>query len=1116
MKRLITFLIFSLFSINSIGQNVVINEIITSNSLVIADEDGSYEDWIELYNPTANAINLAGYGLSDLPVNPYLWVFPEYWIQPGAHVLIWCSDKNRTNAGAPLHTNFKISSAGEQITLTDPNGTLVDSYAPIVIPQNYTYGRQTDGSSTFVIFPEPTPGQTNNTSQGFTELLEPPSFSVNGGFFSESFNLVLTHPDPSVTIIYTTDGSDPDINNLSGTTYSYKNQYPSGVGQLPIDNFLTNSFRSLEYVAPVTIEDRTNQPNDISMISSTFDFDPSYYLPDYQLFKGTVVRAKAYKPGALPSKIISQSYFVSPEGNNLFSIPVVSLSVDENKFFDYNNGIYVAGVDYDNWRVANPTETPLYYSDSNFDRSGDESERTGHFSYFVNGSEVLNQQVGIRINGGGSRAFQNKSLRLYARPELGADTFDYPIFPNENFTSYNRLILRNSGNDFFNTYYKDAFTHELVEKTGLDNQAYQPSVVFLNGEYWGMLNLRERLDRHYFERKYGIGEQDIEIIADGYQVEEGTGDHFEAMFSYLENNSLSSAANYEYIKTQMDVDNFRDYFITNIFIQNTDWPGWNTLFWRKNGTFNPGAPYGRDGRWRTAMKDTDAGFSLMLDINDHNTLEFATATGGTEWPNPEWSTLILRRLLENNDFKLNFINRFADMMNTFFLPERVIGLSNQFASVIEPEIEGQIRRWSAPSSLAWWQQSQNVIANFATVRPDIQREHIRNKFGISGNLNITLDVNNAEQGFVKINTIEINSGTPGVPENAYPWNGIYFQNIPITLKAIALPGFVFSHWSGASTSTESEITISPMSDINITAHFVPDATNDIEVPIYFWVFDTNVPNDTPLSTINSTYETAAEGIMEFQSCLTGYPFDSTSPFWRKASMERRNSPTNINYISQANNNIPFATSNMRGIQIKQPFQSGSQENTLVFNLPTSGYRDIKFAFAAINELAADAIIVDYSISSGTANWITDGLSQTSYPLSSDYQLFQIDFSTIESIDNNPNFKVRLRFAGSNMTEDLGNRVTFNNISATGVEIVLSLDDNPKMNFKLFPNPVSNTLNIAHQYDSLSYKLFSIDGKVIQEGKVLQSQIDFNQLQSGIYLLQLTANGNSEVRKLIRQ
>ncbi|PKP14621.1 MAG: spore coat protein CotH, partial [Bacteroidetes bacterium HGW-Bacteroidetes-23] len=369
--------------------------------------------------------------------------------------------------------------------------------------------------------------------------------------------------------------------------------------------------------------------------SSTYDADPSYYIPDFNIFKGTVVRARAYKVGALTSGIVTQTYFVSPEGGSRFEIPVISLSVDENKFFEYNNGIYVAGADFDNWRIENPDTPALFNADANYDRSGETTEQIGHFNYFVNGNEVLNQRVGIRINGGGTRAFQHKSLRLYARSELGASTFNYPIFANENYTSYKRLVLRNSGNDFFNTYYKDAFTHELIEKTGLDNQAYLPSVVFLNGEYWGMLNIRERLDRHYFERKYGIVEADIEILADGYVIDEGSDAHFQAMYSYFQNNSLVDDANLSYINTQMDVDNFRDYFITNIFIQNTDWPGWNTLFWRKKtAAYEPGAPYGNDGRWRTAIKDTDAGFSLMLDINDHNTLEFATALGGPIWPNP--------------------------------------------------------------------------------------------------------------------------------------------------------------------------------------------------------------------------------------------------------------------------------------------------------------------------------------------------------------------------------------------------------------------------------------------------------------------------------------------------
>ncbi|HBI00220.1 MAG TPA: hypothetical protein DDY18_01205, partial [Flavobacterium sp.] len=516
----------------------------------------------------------------------------------------------------------------------------------------------------------------------------------------------------------------------------------------------------------------------------------------------------------------------------------------------------------------------MFNADANYDRSGETTEQIGHFNYFVNGNEVLNQRVGIRINGGGTRAFQHKSLRLYARSELGASTFNYPIFANENYTSYKRLVLRNSGNDFFNTYYKDAFTHELIEKTGLDNQAYQPSVVFLNGEYWGMLNIRERLDRHYFERKYGIVEADIEILADGYVIDEGSDAHFQAMYSYFQNNSLVDDANLSYINTQMDVDNFRDYFITNIFIQNTDWPGWNTLFWRKKtAAFEPDAPYGNDGRWRTAIKDTDAGFSLMLDINDHNTLEFATALGGPIWPNPEWSTLILRRLLENEAFELSFINRFADMMNTFFLPERVVDLSNQFAAVIEPEIAEQYNRWAAPYSFAWWLESQNVVETFAMERPDYQREHIRAKFGISNDINATLNVNDDTNGYVKINTIDITSDTPGVSANPYPWTGIYFHNIPVTLTAIPLEGFAFSHWSGDVDSTDAEITYTPIGNFSVTANFIPAEVPATEEPIYFWMMDGSVTNDTPLTALNSSFEVGTEGVLNYQSCLVGYPFD---------------------------------------------------------------------------------------------------------------------------------------------------------------------------------------------------------------------------------------------------
>lgn len=1114
MKNILLYTTLFFFGNYFFAQNVVINEIITSNSNVLTDDDGSYEDWIEIYNPGNIAINLEGYGLTDLTSNPYQWVFPAYWIEPGEHLLIWCSDKNRTDINLPLHTNFKISSGGEEITLTRPDGQIEDFYPSIIIPQNYSYGRQTDGFNSFVIFPVPTPGETNNNSNGYSEVLSPPTFSVNGGFFTEDFSLSISHPDPNVTIIYSVDGSDPDINNLSGTTYQYKNQYPFEIGQVPFENLLNKSFESSEYTSVLAITNRTNEPNDISTISSTYHEDPSFYIPNFNVFKGTVVRAKAYKAGALPSDIVTQSYFVSPEGPGTFSIPVISLSVNENTFFDYNDGIYVAGVDFDNWRLQNPDSPAEWISNGNYDRSGAATEQIGHFNYFVNGSQVLNQRVGIRINGGGTRSFQHKSLRLYARSELGAGTFNYPVFQNENYSNYKRLVLRNSGNDFFNTYYRDGFTHELIEKTGLDNQAYQPSVVFLNGEYWGMLNIRERLDRHYFERKYGIVEADIEILADGYQIDEGSDAHFQAMYSYFQNNSLVDNANFEYINTQIDVDNFRDYFITNIFIQNTDWPGWNTLFWRKNTIYNPNAPYGNDGRWRTAIKDTDAGFGQMLDINDHNTLEFATAIGGTEWPNPEWSTLILRRLLENDSFKLSFINRFADMMNTFFLPERVINLSNQFASTISPEILKQIERWSSPSSIWWWNTSVSLIEDFASVRPGYQREHIRTKFNIDSDVQAILNVSDESHGLIKINTIEIKPDTPGVSNNPYPWTGIYFQNIPVTLIAIPNAGYAFSHWSGDVNSTDSQVTYTPTQNFSVTANFIPSDEPTTQEPIYFWLMNNNIPNDTPLISLNSTFEIDNDGVLSFESCLAGYPFSNGHPNWRKASMERRNSPTPINYIPEANNDISFESANMRALQIKQPFNNDDLENTLVFNISTSGYENILFGFAAKDENAAEGIIIDYSVDGST--WTNSGLQETSLPLSSEYQLFEVDFSTITTANNNTNFKVRLRFYGEDLTLDQGNRVTFNNFSFKGVPLPLSVPETNKTMFTIYPNPTSNYLNVMHSFDKVVYKLFSFDGKLIQSGALTNQQIQLSQVQNGIYILQLETEGKTETKKIIKR
>ncbi len=204
-------------------------------------------------------------------------------------------------------------------------------------------------------------------------------------------------------------------------------------------------------------------------------------------------------------------------------------------------------------------------------------------------------------------------------------------------------------------------------------------------------------------------------------------------------------------------------------------------------------------------------------------------------------------------------------------------------------------------------------------------------------------------GYIKMNTITLQEGTPGITGNPYPWTGVYFHSIPVTVKAIPMSGYQFSHWSGDSSSTDAEIVLTPTTDISLTAHFTPLGNGETPQVIYFWMMDTNLVNDTPLTAINSSFKTSLNGVLEYQSCLVGYPFTSAHPNWRKASMERRNSPTALNYIPMANGGLDFGNSNMRGLQIKQPFQNGGNENAMIFNFSTSGFQDLKFAFAVKDE-----------------------------------------------------------------------------------------------------------------------------------------------------------------------
>lgn len=948
-----------------------------------------------------------------------------------------------------------------------------------------------------------------------------PVFSETSGFFNEPVALTISHPDADAVIIYTLDGSWPNVDHVGGASYQYKNVYP----EMPGDTFgflLTQNFTSQIYDETLLLEDKNGLPNKLANISSTYHASPNYF-PSSPVLKATVVRAKAVVNGQ-SSKVVTHTYFISNDNSYDFELPVIAISLNENDFFEYNNGIHVAGVDFDNWRVYNPNNTSPEWGDANYKRTGEETEKPANFQYYVNGQLVLSQDIGVRIHGGASRNRPSKTLRLYARASYDEqNSFDYPFFGSQDGSSFKRLILRNSGNDDWSTYFRDALIQTSVKHLSFDTQSYQPAVVFINGEYWGILNIRNRYDKHYFERVYGIEEEDLDYLTASGTVKEGSNSHYLMMRNYITNNNMAVSSLYEYVQTLMDTDNFIDYKVANIYVANADWPGNNIDFFRKSTSeYMPDAPPGQDGRWRWAMFDTDFGFGLFNN-NDpsHNTLELATAAGGSSWPNPDWSTRILRNLLENQEFQTQFVTRFADLMNTAFLPYRYNNLIDEMSANIASEIPRQNHRWSRISSVNNWNNRVQLLKSFAAQRANFQRMHIMDKFAIDNTINVQLNVSHHQGGYIHLNTIEIKGTTPGVFQQPYPWNGVYFSAIPINVKAVPYPGAQFSHWSGASSSTNPEITLTSTSNIGLTAHFIPVENPEPQI-MFFWVMNNDLPNNTPLEILNATYAYSSnleDAQIIYESCLVGYPFNPSHPEWRNSSLERRNSPTEINYYPSANYDIPFENVNMRGIQVKQAFQNNGLENILNFNINTSYFEEIKASFAVKDEEAVESLLVEY-FDANLGSWSSTQLAESIFFISQDYQLVEIDFSTVDVASNNSNFSFRIRFDGQDLTQNNGDRVTFNNIAIEGTPMPLSVSLPEVANkITIYPNPFNERIHISSTItlEDYYFKLYSSDGRLIKHAQAANGFINTQDLASGLYILQLFSNeGAVETFKLIKR
>lgn len=521
------------------------------------------------------------------------------------------------------------------------------------------------------------------------------------------------------------------------------------------------------------------------------------YTNPIPITSNTVVRARIFRDNYLPSATDSRTYIVG----NSHDLPIISLVSAPENLFDDETGIYVLGNDY---------EENFPYFGANF---WEDWERPVHLSFYDdNGDLGISFNGGVKIFGGWSRGQAQRSFSIFARQQYGPNEIAYPLFPSRPYNSYQALVLRNSGNDFLNTNMRDMTLTSLMEGAGLEFQASRSVATYVNGEYWGFYNMREKVNEHFLAEKFDLDPDEINILEKNSELIHGTNQSYLNLYDFIATNSMVSTANYEQVTEQVDIENFIIYNVAQIYFNNTDWPGNNIKFWQPV-----------NGKWRWVLFDTDFGFGTWGEFDYfNNTIQFALEDNGPGWPNPPWSTLLFRKLIENIEFRNEFINRFADEMNSRFLPDNVSAHIDNIASQLDSEITSHFSRWGG--DLNSWMPRVNNMKNFGNLRQPQVKNHIRSTFNLVDYHPLSIMIADTDQGYVHINNRLV------IDENA--WTGDYFRDVPFAVEAVAKPGFVFSHWeSNQGDLAEADLSINIIAPLSLQPIFEIDPTAELPIVI---------------------------------------------------------------------------------------------------------------------------------------------------------------------------------------------------------------------------------------------------------------------------------------------
>lgn len=499
---------------------------------------------------------------------------------------------------------------------------------------------------------------------GESITVKAPELSKQSGFYSNAFYLKMSAAK-GCEVYYTLDGSEPDE---SATKYTE-----------PI--FLENA-TSNENVYSMRTDVSTGFYTDLIEQRQTEDADPHFKAPDYSVDKCNIVRAISVDEKGNKSDITTASYFVGISPKKYNNCNILSLVSSPDNLFDESKGIYVTGATFDRYKQNRKLNSNWRLWSSNYSNRGEKWERPASFELFNSGGKLLlTKDGGIRIQGGISRGMLPRSFNLFSRSQYdNSETFNYALFKEDDDFYPHSVTLAAGGNQTV-TQFNDVMMSDRTKGLDYALMDYEPFVLFIDGEYWGFYRMASKVDEYFIQYKYGVDKDNVAIIKNG-ALENGTKtslNHYQQMKSFITDNDMRNAANYEKACEYMDIDSYLDYYATQIYIaRQLDWPMSNFALWR---TVEKRDDKYSDGKWRWIMFDSNS-ISMNAEVIEHNTLEYTLE-------NDE----MFASLWENEEFKKAFKERITDIANRCFDAEEMDEYIDSYSVAMQPILSESWKRY---------------------------------------------------------------------------------------------------------------------------------------------------------------------------------------------------------------------------------------------------------------------------------------------------------------------------------------------------------------------------------------------------------------------------------------